>query len=212
MRTCLTVILSSSLCFLCPTVGAQEDNIDGVIDTNAAIKSARESDPRQLTVLAPTLSAAEIDQAILNRLMQEIAKTPSQVMGELRLDETKLQDLFISLSNARSFINTNEIASIRSMCNSFNNSELNGDDRIAESLAAYERRSGYTKRFIASFYKTLISDIEHGLSPQSLVSFQDYMDDRRRRMATAGNVTLGIPTDNVNSGREAVEFHCGPGR
>ncbi len=212
MRTCLRFLILSSLSILCPAVGAQENSINGVLDSKAVIDAVRDSNTRQLTVLAPTLSAAEIDQAILNRMMQEIAKAPNQMMSELHLDETKLQDIFISLSNARNFINSNEISSIRSMCNSFSTSKLDGDDRVAEALSAYERRNGYTKRFIARFYKTLISDIEFGLSSQSLVSFQAYMDDRRRRMATAGNVTLGIPTDNVNSGREAVEFHCGPAR
>lgn len=189
---------------------AQQSQVDSLIDIEAAIDAARMPASRELTVLAPTLTPAEIDQAVLNKLMQEIAKKPDQVMNELRVDKEKLQDIFISLSNARNFINTNEISSIRAMCNTFDKTAATGETKIAEALAAYERRSNYTKSFIASFYELLVSDVEYGLSPQALVSFRSYMDDRRRRMATAGNVTFGIPTQNVSSGREAVEFHCGP--
>jgi len=191
---------------------AQEQLVEPALNKQAAIGSARQQSTRELTVLAPTLSPAEIDQAVLNRLMGEIVKTPEQVMDWLRVDSDQLQDIFISLSNAKNFINTNEIASVRAMCSAFNQSKASGAAQIAEALAAYELRSSYTRNFIASFYKILISDIEVGLSPQALVSFRSYMDDRRRRMATAGNVTLGIPTQNVSSGREAVEFHCGTSR
>lgn len=190
----------------------QEIQVERTLNADAAIDSAKSKNTRELTVLAPTLSTAEIEQAVLNRLMQDIAKTPDQIMNELRIDSDKLQDIFISLSNARNFINTNEISSVRAMCDAFHKTLASGEDQIAEALAAYELRSGYTKKFIASFYRLLIRDIEVGLSPQALVSFRAYMDDRRRRMATAGNVTLGIPTQNVSSGREAVEFHCGAAR
>jgi hypothetical protein len=212
MAVRLSLISLLSVTFLCPTIRAQETTAESVIDAQTIINSARLPASRELTVLAPTLSPAEIDQAVLNRLMQEIAKTPDTVINELRIDNKKLQDIFVSLSNARNFINTNEISSIRTMCNTFKKSKASGEQKIAEALAAYELRSSYTKRFIASFYHRLIWEIEAGLSPQALVSFKSYMDDRRRRMATAGNATTGIPTQNVKSGREAVEFHCGSAR
>jgi hypothetical protein len=195
---------------LCLPTWAQDS--ERIIDTQAIIDAARSPSPRELTVLAPTLSPAEIDLAVLNRLMQEIVKAPDSVMTEFRIDSGTLQDILISLSNARTFINTNEMANVRSMCDTFNKSQVSGTEKIAEALAAYERRSSYTKQFIASFYNRLVLEIEAGLSPQSLVSFKAYMNDRRRRMATAGNVTTGIPTQNVTSGREAVEFHCGTAR
>ncbi len=201
-----------SLVLLCSTAWAQENQNAKGIDINAIVDSARSSNPSELKVLAPTLSPAEIDQAVLNRLMLEIAKAPDKVMSELHIDSVKLQDIFVSLSNARNFINTNEISSIRAMCAAFDKSDASGEAQIAQALAAYETRTGYTNSFIASFYTTLIGDIETGLSPMALVSFRSYMADRRRRMATAGNVTLGIPSHNVSSGREAVEFHCGTAR
>ncbi len=196
-----------------PNVLLAQDRIPRpALDAGEIIRSAKQGSGRELTVLAPTLTAGEIDQAVLNRLMQDIAKQPETVMQELRIEENKLQDILISLSNARSFINTNEIASIRVMCDSFKQSTKEGELRVADALAAYNRRSNYTKQFIAKFYSIVVAEIENGLSPQALVSFQSYMDDRRRRMASAGNVTLGIPSHNVRSGIEAVEFHCGKPR
>lgn len=208
----LTSLILRTCCLLLFLLGtkALAQDLDIVAGQPLAIdkESIRDSTNNELKVIAPTLSELEIDPAVLNRLMQEIAREPEVVKQRLRINDDKLQDLFITLSNARSFINTNEIASIRVMCNAFNNSAVTGPARIKESLAAYERRSAFTKSFIYKYYLKTRLDIEHGLDQQALVSFNAYMHDRRRRMASAGNVTMGIPTHNVTSGTEAVNFHC----
>lgn len=198
--------------FLSSLVCAQEQINDERIDLSSTKEAARQQTGRELKVLAPTLSAEEIDPAVLNRLLQEIARDPEIVKFRLAVNDSKLQDIFITLSNARTFINTNEMANVRSMCQAWNRSTKSGEDRINEALAAYEKRDGFTKRFIANFYEIVISDIQHGLSAQALLSFNNYMDDRRRRMASAGAVTTGIATQNARSGAEAVAFHCGPSR
>lgn len=207
------VSILAVLCLLLSLeVLAQEQTVDGKINRDTSIQAIREEPRRELSVLAPTLSEEEIDPAVLNRLMQEIARRPELVKSQLKIDDDKLQDIFITLSNARNFINTNEMASIRVMCQTWDNSKLTGEDRISEALQAYEHRTGFTKNFIARFYKIVLNDIEHGLNQPALISFKQYMDDRRRRMASAGKVTTGIPTQNVRSGAEAVTFHCGPAR
>lgn len=204
-------LLLSSL-FLSSIVFAQEQIGDKGVDLNSIKESVRKQTGRELKVLAPTLTAEEIDPAVLNRLLQEIARDPETLKSRIAVDDSKLQDIFITLSNARAFINTNEMANVRAMCQAWNRSTHSGEDRINEALNAYEKRDGFTKRFIANFYENVLSDIQYGLSEQALLSFNNYMDDRRRRMARAGAVTTGIATQNARSGAEAVTFHCGPVR
>jgi len=185
---------------------------DNGIDLNSTKETIGQQTGRELKVLAPTLTAEEIDPAVLNRLLQEIAREPETIKTRFAVNDSKLQDIFIALSNARAFINTNEIANIRVMCQSWERSTLSGENRINEALNAYKNRDGFTKRFIANFYGIVLSDIQYGLSEQALLSFNNYMNDRRRRMASAGTVTTGIATQNARSGAEAVTFHCGPAR
>jgi hypothetical protein len=193
-------------------VFAQEEIGDNGIDITSTSEIIKKQTSRELKVLAPTLTAEEIDPAVLNKLLQEIARDPETLKARLAVDDSKLQDIFITLSNARTFINTNEMANIRVMCQAWDRSTLADEDRIREALNAYERRDGFTKRFIANFYGIVLSDIQYGLSEQGLLSFNNYMDDRRRRMASAGSVTTGITTQNARSGAEAVTFHCSPAR
>jgi hypothetical protein len=205
-----SLFLSSLL--LSSFVFAQEEIGESGIDLNSTTEKMRQQTGRELKVLAPTLTAEEIDPAVLNRLLQEIARDPETIKTRLAVNDSKLQDIFITLSNARAFINTNEMANIRVMCQAWDHSTLFGENRIYEALNAYEKRDGFTKRFIANFYGIVLSNIQYGLSEQGLLSFNNYMDDRRRRMASAGTVTTGIATQNARSGAEAVTFHCGPGR
>lgn len=197
---------------LCSLVIAQQQVGRDGLNLGSAREIVKNEGARELKVLAPTLTAEEIDPAVLNRLLQEIAREPESVKARLTIDDNKLQDLFVSLSNARAFINTNEMANIRAMCQAWRSSDLAGESRISEALAAYDKRDRFTKRFIANFYDNVLSDIQHGLSEQALLSFNLYMNDRRRRMANAGIVTTGIATQNTRSGGEAVTFHCGPER
>lgn len=191
---------------------AQEPNDFSELKLQDKINSVREETGRELTVISPTLTPEEIDPAVLNRLLHEINREPETVKARLGIDDDTMAELFVALTNARSFINTNEMANIRAMCQTWDSSDLIGDDRINQALGAYERRAGFTRRYIGKYYKSVLSELKYGLLPAARLSFEKYMDDRRRRMASAGNVTTGIPTQNARSGAEAVEFHCGPAR
>ncbi|HJN96624.1 MAG: hypothetical protein CMQ15_04855 [Gammaproteobacteria bacterium] len=186
----------------------QPQTIDGAVDTKAVLEEFRQSESRELSVLAPTIAPEEIDQAVLNRLMQEIARDPDTSRARLGVSEAQLQDIFITLSNARSFINGSEIANIRAMCRAYTNSELRGDARIQKALDAYKTRAKFTTDFISRYYGIVLSDIQTGLSDLSRTKFDAYMEDRRRRMANAGIVTLGAVVENISSGTETVQFHC----
>jgi len=65
-----------------------------------------------------------------------------------------------------------------------------------------------TLNFIARYYRMVIYDIEAILDARAQQRFRSYLDDRRRRLANAGNVVPGVTAQNIQSGREAVEFHC----
>ena len=185
--------------------------VDGSLDANSRLQEIRtlgNEEPRELNVLVPTIAPEEIDRAVLNRLMQEIADRPAQTKTELSINNSQLQDIFITISNARSFINNSEMANVRAMCNAWNNSELEGNPRYEEALDAYKWRAQFTKDFIAKYYRIVLMDIEAVLSGPSQVRFTAYMEDRRRRMATSGVMTWGAVVENITSGKEAVDFHC----
>jgi hypothetical protein len=140
--------------------------------------------------------------------MQQIARDPETTATRLGVNDSQLQDIFITISNARNFINDNEMANIRAMCMAWNNSALDGDARIEEALNAYKARAKFTSNFIARYYRIVLVDIESNLTDQAKSLFSTYMDDRRRRMANAGAVTWGAVVENVSSGTETVQFHC----
>ena len=183
-------------------------DIDDVIDSEARIESIRQSQGRALNVIAPTIAPEEIDRVVLNRLMQQIARDPDTVRAQLEVSDEQLQDIFITISNARNFVNNSEMANVRAMCRAFNDSELQGDARIQKALDAYKVRARFTTNFIARYYRIVLADVEVGLSDVSLTLFNEYMEDRRRRMANAGTVTWGVVVENISSGTESVEFHC----
>jgi hypothetical protein len=182
--------------------------VDDGLDQHQQISEIRNQQGRELNVISPTLAAQEIDRAVLNRLQQEIARSPEVAMLRLGVDEPQLQDIFIALSNARSFINGSEMANVRAMCDAWKSSALAGDARISEALDAYRTREKFTKDFIARYYFVLLSDIQSTLSAESQLSFNAYLDDRRRRMANAGAGAFGSIVQNVRSGAETVRFHC----
>jgi hypothetical protein len=140
--------------------------------------------------------------------MQQIARDPDTVRAQLEVSDEQLQDIFITISNARNFVNNSEMANVRAMCRAFNDSELQGDARIQKALDAYKVRARFTTNFIARYYRIVLADVEVGLSDVSLTLFNEYMEDRRRRMANAGTVTWGVVVENISSGTESVEFHC----
>ncbi len=176
--------------------------------TGLARAPALQAEPRELNVIGSTLAPEEIDRAVLNRLMQEIAHQPDRTASVLGLSRETLQDVFISISNARNFINDNEMANLRAMCEAWDNSSLEGDARIEEALEAYKKRRQLTLNFIQKFYRLVVADIENILIEPEQLSFGRYMDDRRRRMASAGNVYSSVIVENVRSGAESINFHC----
>ena len=185
--------------------------VDGSLDASRRLQEIRTLDseePRELNVLVPTIAPEEIDRAVMNRLMQDIANRPEQTKTELLINDSQLQDIFITISNARSFINNSEMENVRAMCSAWNNSELEGDPRYKEALEAYKWRAQFTKDFIAKYYRIVLMDVEAVLEGPSLVRLTSYMEDRRRRMAASGVMTWGAVVENVTSGKEAVDFHC----
>lgn len=178
------------------------------LDAEAAREALRNAESRDLTVIAPTISPQELDRVVLNRLLQDITHEPEMVRQQLGINADQLQDIQISLANAASFINNNEMANVRAMCRAWNESSLEGDSRIAEALDAYKARRQFTVDFIAMYYRVVVLEIESFLPPPELVRFQRYLEDRRRRLANAGNVVNAPIVENVVSGRETVAFHC----
>lgn len=182
--------------------------IDGLINTERDIEDIRLGASRELKVIAPTLAQQELDRAVLNRLMQEIASSPELTQRRLGVDENQLQNIFIALSNARGFINDSEMENIRAMCRAWDRSERTGDDRIREALGAYSRRQQLTLNFIEKYYRVVRSDIDSFLTEESQLLFAAYMDDRRRRMANAGATSAGAIVQNLGGGTDTVRFHC----
>lgn len=196
----LFLLLSSALCHgqlpQLPDVQPADSTPDSVLS------------PRELTVLSPTLPPEALDRAVLNRLLQEISHSPETVMQRFQISGPTLDDMRISIANASGFINNNEMANVRTMCRAWQTSRLTGDERVAAALSAYRERRQLTLEFIAMYYQVVIQEIESFLPQPGLTLFRNYMVDRRRRMAQAGNVIPGAAAENVQSGAEAVAFHC----
>ena len=209
-------LFSSSRLFALPalllagTCLAQSDpqSVVTEVDLNKAKQESRISKPRELTVLTQTLSAEQIDRAVLNRLMQEINSEPAETKGRIGINDNQLQELFITISNARGFINGSEMANVRAMCAVWNESTTQGESRIAEAIAAYKTREQLTQTFIAKYYSVVLFDLEAILDEESLPLFRDYMNDRRRRLANAGMSSWGSPVQNISAGTDTIEFHC----
>lgn len=186
----------------------QSSSADGGVDANKRIDEIRQTSARHLNIIAPTLPVEEIDRAVLNRLMLEIANNPEASQRNLQLNEAQLQDIFVTISNARTFINDSEMANIRAMCAAWNDSQLKGEARISRALDAYKVREQFTRDFIQKYYRIVLLEIESVLTPTAQHAFSRYMDDRRRRMANAGIVTTGAIVQNTHNGAETIRFHC----
>jgi hypothetical protein len=222
MRRTSTLMLYSGKLFSCSqlfalpalllagTCLAQSDpqSVVTEVDLNRAKQESRISKPRELTVLTQTLSAEQIDRAVLNRLMQEINSEPADTKSRIRINDSQLQELFITISNARSFINGSEMANVRAMCAVWDESTTQGESRIAEAIAAYKTREQLTQTFIAKYYSVVLFDIEAILDEESLPLFRAYMNDRRRRLANAGMTSWGSPVQNISAGTDTINFHC----
>ena len=206
-------LVGSLLIFLSNSVlsqGTLQTDIADGLDLSTRLDDVRQSgrDQRELTVLAPTLAVEEIDRAVLNKLMQEIANDPVTTKNRLGVSEEIVEDIFVTISNAKGFINDNEHANVQAMCNAWDNSTKKGDDRVSEALDAYKNRDQFTKTFVAKYYRLVLFDIESLLPISAKVKFDVYMYDRRRRMTTSGTRSWGSVVENVKSGREVVNFHC----
>jgi hypothetical protein len=84
---------------------------------------------------------------------------------------------------------------------------LEGDARIEEALEVYKKRRQLTLSFIQKFYRLVVADIESILIEPEQLSFRRHMDDRRRRMASAGNVYSRAIFQNVRYGVELINLH-----
>ena len=202
-----------SIVLITEGVFAQEPlqpNILGELNLSSRVEEVKEyhGEVRDLKILAPTLAPEEIDRAVLNKLMQEIADNPKITEERLGVSSEQIDDIFIIISNAKSFINNNEMANVRAMCNAWNSSNFRDDKRTQEAIDAYKTRDQFTKNFIAKYYRLVLFDIESLLHPSEQEKFNAYMNDRRRRMATSGARSWGSVVENLKSGRDAVSFHC----
>ena len=187
-----------------------QPNIIGELDLSSRVEEVKEyhGEVRDLKILAPTIAPEEIDRAVLNKLMQEIADNPKITEERLGVSSEQIDDIFITISNAKSFINNNEMANVRAMCNAWNSSNFSDDKRTQEAIDAYKTRDQFTKNFIEKYYRLVLFDIESLLHPSEQEKFNAYMNDRRRRMATSGTRSWGSVVENIKSGRDAVNFHC----
>ena len=202
-----------SIVLITGDVFAQEPlqpNILGELNLSSRVEEVKEyhGEVRDLKILAPTIAPEEIDRAVLNKLMQEIADNPKITQERLGVSSEQIDDIFITISNAKSFINNNEMANVRAMCNAWNSSNFRDDKRTQEAIDAYKTRDQFTKNFIAKYYRLVLFDIESLLQPSEQERFNAYMNDRRRRMATSGARSWGSVVENIKSGRDAVNFHC----
>ena len=82
---------------------------------------------------------------------------------------------------------------VKAMCDTWNNSDFQGDARIREALNAHAQRRQHTLTFIEGFYQNVLTEIESLLSAAEKPRFTHYINDRRRRMADAG-----ISSRNMN--------------
>ena len=189
---------------------ALQTKISGELNISSRVGEVKEYDGelRELKILAPTLAPEEIDRAVLNKLMQEIADSPKITEERLGVSSDQIDDIFITISNAKSFINNNEMANLRAMCNAWNSSKFGDDKRTQEAIDAYKTRDQFTKNFIAKYYRLVLFDIESLLHPSEQEKFNAYMNEGRRRMVTSGARSWGSVVENVKSGRDAVNFHC----
>ena len=154
------------------------------------------------------LEPEEIDRAVLNRLMQEIASAPQRTASITGLGAETLEKVFISLSNARNFINIDDMQNVKAMCDTWNHSHFQGDARIREALKAHAERRQNTLTFIEGFYRNVLTEIESLLSAAEKPRFTHYVNDRRRRMADAGISSRNINPDDLIRGAEAIHFYC----
>ena len=76
-----------------------DTNVGRGLDQNERIEELRSDTNRSVTVIAATIAPEEIDRAVLNRLMQEIARSPEVAKRRLGIDSDELQDIFIAISN-----------------------------------------------------------------------------------------------------------------
>ena len=108
----------------------------------------------------PGLEPEEIDRAVLNRLMQEIASAPRRTASITGLKEETLRKILISLSNAKNFINVDEMRNVKAMCDTWKYSEFRGSARIRDALEAHAERRQHTLAFVESFYRNVLTEIE----------------------------------------------------
>ena len=195
----------SALLLVSHTIAAQEALVE---QGRLALPLAFDTAIPRITSSQPGLEPEEIDRAVLNRLMQEIASAPRRTASITGLKEETLRKILISLSNAKNFINVDEMRNVKAMCDTWNYSEFQGSARIREALEAHAQSRQHTLTFVEGFYRNVLTEIESLLSAAEKSRFAYYMDDRRRRMADAGISSRNMNPDDLAGGAEAIHFYC----
>ena len=195
----------SALLLVSHTIAAQEALVE---QGRLALPLAFDTASPRIISSQPGLEPEEIDRAVLNRLMQEIVSAPRRTASITGLKEETLRKILISLSNAKNFINVDEMRNVKAMCDTWNYSEFQGSARIREALEAHAERRQHTLTFVEGFYRNVLTEIESLLSATEKSPFAHYMDDRRRRMADAGISSRNMNPDDLAGGAEAIHFYC----
>ena len=195
----------SALLLVSHTIAAQEALVE---QGRLALPLAFDTAIPRITSSQPGLEPEEIDRAVLNRLMQEITSSPRRTASIMGLKEETLRKILISLSNAKNFINVDEMRNVKAMCDTWNYSEFRGSARIKEALEAHAERRQHTLTFVEGFYRNVLTEIESLLSAAEKPRFANYMDDRRRRMSDAGISSRNTDPDDLAGGAEAIHFYC----
>ena len=188
-----------------------QPNILGELDLSSRVEEVKEyhGEVRDLKILAPTIAPEEIDRAVLNKLMQEIADNP-KITAEESLEslQNKLT-IFLSQYPMPKVSLTIMRWLTLEQCAMLGTAQILAMIREHKKrLDAYKTRDQFTKNFIAKYYRLVLFDIESLLHPSEQEKFNAYMNDRRRRMATSGTRSWGSVVENIKSGRDAVNFHC----
>ena len=108
------------------------------------------------------------------------------------LEEETLRKILISLSNAKNFINIDEMRNVKAMCDSWDHSEFRGSARIKEALKARQREDNILWPLLRAFTETYSQIDRVCWSAAEKPRFANYMDDRRRRMS------YGISSRNMD--------------
>lgn len=168
-----------------PTLQVEQPLTDATADQLLDVKryTAANTSARSAAIAPP-----DIDRMVFNRLLREIMDDPDQLRRTLALSREELPELSLLLSNSLQYTNIDHARAHQQMCRSWQMNRR-ADDRREQALAAYDASIARDKRYIAERDRRLLVDIEALLSPIGWEGFRDYMEDRRRRLATVRSLS-----------------------